>query len=223
MTVGVLPWRRPLSSEALGEDAGAAGVLIILGDELAAGLEVADEGRLLADGVEVVDGEGDVEFVGDGDEVEDGVGAAAGCADGGDGVFEGLAGDDLRGLEAGAGEVHDELAGLLAGGVLFGGHGGDAGELDGRDAEELAGHGHGVGGELAAAGAGAGAGGGFDGFELGVGDLAGGVGADGFEDLLDGDLSSSPFSMSVLSGRRNGSCRRCRLAGGRGRWSRRRA
>ena len=71
--------------------------------------------------------------------------------------------------------------------MLFGGHGGDAGELDGRDAEELAGHGHGVGGELAAAGSGAGAGGGFDGFELVVVDFAGGVGADGFEDLRDGD------------------------------------
>ena len=72
--------------------------------------------------------------------------------------------------------------------MLGGGHGGDAGELDGGDAEELAGHGHGVGGELAAAGSGAGAGGGFYFFELGVGDLAGGVGADGFEDLLDGDV-----------------------------------
>ena len=49
---------------------------------------------------------------------------------------------------------------------FFGRHGGDAGEVEGRDAEELAGHGHGVGGELAAAGSGAGAGGGFEGFEL---------------------------------------------------------
>ena len=67
-------------------------------------------------------------------------------------------------------------------------HRGDAGELDGRDAEELAGHGHGVGGELAAAGSGAGAGCGFDGFELVVVDAAGGVRADGFEDGEDGDF-----------------------------------
>ncbi len=85
------------------------------------------------------------------------------------------AGEDLAGREAAAGEVHDEAAGFAARRRLFGGHGGDAGELHGRDAEELAGHGHGVGGELAAAGAGAGAGGGFEGFELGVVDLAGGV------------------------------------------------
>jgi hypothetical protein len=72
--------------------------------------------------------------------------------------------------------------------VLFCRHGGDAGELDGGDAEEFAGHGHGVGGELAAAGSGAGTGGGFGFFELGVGDAAGRVGADGLEDLLDSDV-----------------------------------
>ena len=53
----------------------------------------------------------------------------------------------------------------------------------GGDAEELAGHGHGVGGELASAGSGAGTGGGFEGFELLVVDLAGGVGAHAFEDV----------------------------------------
>ena len=80
---------------------------------------------------------------------------------------------------------------------LSGDDGGDAGEMHGRDAEEFAGHGHGVGGELAAAGAGAGTGGGFEGFETGVVDLAGGVRADAFEDILDGDvdlLPSGPLS-----------------------------
>ena len=124
-------------------------------------------------------GERDVELARDGDEVQDGVGAAAGSADGGDGVFDGLAGEDLAGREAAAGEVHDQAAGFAAGVVLCRRHGGDAGEVHGRDAEELAGHGHGVGGELAAAGAGAGAGGGFEGFELGVVDVAGGVRAHG--------------------------------------------
>ena len=54
----------------------------------------------------------------DGDEVKDGVGAAAGGADGGDGVFDGLAGEDLAWGEAGAGEVHDHAAGLAGGFVL---------------------------------------------------------------------------------------------------------
>ena len=48
--------------EALGEEAAAACVLIVLGDVLAAGGEVADEGRALGDAVEVVHGEGDVEL-----------------------------------------------------------------------------------------------------------------------------------------------------------------
>ena len=86
---------RPALDEALGEEARAAGVLVVLGGVLAAGGEVADEGGVLGDAVEVVHGEGDVELVRDGDEVEDGVGAAAGGGDGGDGVLDGLAGDDL--------------------------------------------------------------------------------------------------------------------------------
>ena len=91
---------------------------------------------------------------------------AAGCGDGGDGVVDGVAREDVARLDLLARELHDHAAGFAAGGVLLFRHRGDAGELDGRDAEELAGHGHGVGGELAAAGAGAGAGCGFDGFEL---------------------------------------------------------
>ena len=121
------------------------------------------KGVLLADGVEVVDGEGDVELAGDGDEVEDGVGASHRRRRRRRWRSRWTARVRiLRGREAGAGEVHDHAAGFAGGFVLFGGHGGDAGELDGGDAEELAGHGHGVGGELAAAGAGAGAGGGFE-------------------------------------------------------------
>ncbi len=171
-----------------GEDAGAAGGLVVAGDVLAAGGEVADEGGALGDAVEVEDVERDGELAGDGDEVQDGVGGAARRADGGDGVFERLAGEDLARGEAGAGEVHDHAAGGAAGFVLVRVHRGDAGEEHGRDAEELAGHGHGVGGELPAAGSGAGAGDGLDGFELRVGDAAGGVGADGLEDVLDGDV-----------------------------------
>ncbi len=139
-------------------------------------------------------------LAGDGDEVEDGVGAAAGGADGGDGVLDRLAGEDLARGEAAAGEVHDHAAGGAGGFVLFGRHGGDAGDVDGRDAEELAGHGHGVGGELAAAGSGAGAGGGFEGFELLVVDLAGGVRAHAFEDLEDGDLFDGAVGLLELAG-----------------------
>ena len=104
--------------EALGEEAAAACVLVVLGDVLAAGGEVADEGRVLGDAVEVVHGEGDVDLAGDGDEVEDGVGAAAGGADGGDGVLDGLAGEDFAGAYVVRAEVHDDAAGFAGGFVL---------------------------------------------------------------------------------------------------------
>ncbi len=105
----------------------------------------------------------------------------------------------LRGVRR-AGELHDEAAGFAGGLGLVRVHGGNAGDLDGGDAEELAGHGHGVGGELAAAGSGTGAGGGFEGFELGVVDLAGGVGAHAFEDLQDGDLFGAAVGLGSLPG-----------------------
>ena len=54
-----------------------------------------------------------------------------------------------------------------------------------RDAEHLEGHRHRVGGELAAAGAGARAGDVLELVQLLVGHLAGGVRADGLEDVLD--------------------------------------
>ena len=92
--------------------------------------------------------------------------------------------------------------------MLFGGHGGNAGEVHGADAEELAGHCHGVGGELASAGARAGAGGGLDGLEVVVGDLARGVRADGLKDVEDGDVLMRSVGLREAAGER---------------WSRRRA
>ena len=64
----------------------------------------------------------------------------------------------------------------------------DRGGAHGREADQFHDGGHGVGGELAAARAGAGAGVIFDFEEFCVGDLAGGVRADGFEDVLNGDV-----------------------------------
>ncbi len=194
-------FQRAALFEALREEARAAGLLIVLRGVLAAGREVADEGRAVGDLVEVFEREIDAELVRDGDEMEHGVGAAAGCGDGGDGVLECLASEDVARLDLLAREVHDHAAGFAAGGVFFFAHCGDAGELDGRDAEELAGHGHGVGGELAAAGAGAGAGCGFDGFELVVVDAAGRVRADGFEDGEDGDLFVGAVGLMEHAGR----------------------
>ena len=97
LTVG-MSFNEPCVVEALGEETRAAGLLVVLRGVLAAGREVADEGRALGDVVEVVHGERDVELARDGDEVEHGVGAAAGGGDGGDGVLDGLAGEDFARL-----------------------------------------------------------------------------------------------------------------------------
>ena len=132
--------------------------------------------------------------------MEDGVGGAAGCGDGGDGVLEGFPVQDVAGRDPVADEVHNEATCFATGGGFVGRHGGDAGDVHRGDAEELAGHGHGVGGELTAAGAGAGAGGGFERFELGVVDLAGGVGAHAFEDLEDGDFFGGAVGLLEGSG-----------------------
>src|ERR1035441_779904 len=106
----------------------------------------------------------------------------------------------MAGLDAATREVHDHAAGGAGGFVLFGRHGGDAGEEHGRDAEEFAGHGHGVGGELASAGAGAGAGGGFEGFELVVVYFASRVRAHAFEDAEYGDLFVGAVGLLEVAG-----------------------
>ena len=154
--------------QALCEQAAAARGVIIGRDVLAPGLEVAEQRRLRADAVEVVDRERDAHLVGDGEEVKHGICRSAGGRDAGDGVLDGLRGDDLAGEQVVLGELEDHAAGFAGGVELFGQECRHAGEADGRDAEEFAGHGHGVGGELAAACAGAGTGRGFDGFEAGV-------------------------------------------------------
>ncbi len=155
---------------------------------------------MLGDAVEVIHREGDVHLVRDGDEVQDGVGAASRGADGGDGVFERLAGEDFAGAHIALAEIHDHAASFAAGGGFVGGHRRDAGEHHGRDAEELAGHGHGVGGKLSAAGSGAGTGCGFEGFEFGVVDLSGGVGAHAFEDVEDGDVFAAAVGLLEMAG-----------------------
>src|SRR5438270_157857 len=83
-------------------------------------------------------------------------------------VLRGFAGEDLAGAHVALAEVENHSAGLTAGLSFASIHRGDAGEVKGRDAEELAGHRHCVGGELAAAGSRAGTGCGFEGFEFGV-------------------------------------------------------
>ena len=73
---------------------------------------------------------------------------------------------------------------------LSGCSGRDAVEPRRADAQQVEGHRHGVGGELAAAGAGAGAGDALEGVDLLRPHLAGRVGADHLEDVLDGHVAA---------------------------------
>ena len=128
--------------------------------------------------------------MGDGEEVKDAVRRAAGGGDGGDGVLDRCAGDDLSRPEAPFHEVDGELA-HGDGHVLLGRvRRRDRTGTHLRQAEHLHGGGHGVGRELTTTGTGAGAGGILDGLELVGADLALRVGTDGLEDVLDRQIAT---------------------------------
>jgi hypothetical protein len=156
--------------------------------EAPAGLEVAQQRRGRRDAVEVVDRELHAGLARDGEQVQDAVRGAAARGDRGDRVLEALAGDEVARRQAAGEHVHDELAGPVGGLGLGRVLGGDAAVAHRRDAEHLERHGHRVRGELAAARAEAGRGDLLDLVQLVLGDAAGGVGADGLEDLLDGHV-----------------------------------
>jgi hypothetical protein len=94
-----------------------------------------------------------------------------------------------RAVTAALEEIDDEPPGGAGDLVLLVADGGHAAAAHGGDAEELGGGSHGVGGELAAAGAGAGTGGVLQRLEGLFAHAPGFVGADGFEDVLDGDVA----------------------------------
>ena len=154
----------------------------------------------------------DAHLARNGEQVKHGVGRSAAGCDAGDGVLERFARDDLRWAAIGADSIHQHAAGFARGCVLVFRGGGNAGKMHRRDAENFAAHGHGVGGELAAACAGAGTGIGFESFKAGIVDLAGGVRADAFEDILNRnvDLPWGPSAFQERSIRRRASCREYR-------------
>ena len=86
--------------------------------------------------------------------------------------------------------IHDDFA-AAEGNLIFARvHGGNAVEAHRREADQFHHGGHGIGGELAAACARAGTCHVFDRQQFGVAHLAGGVGADGFEHVLNRDVSA---------------------------------
>ena len=143
---------------------------------------------LVADAVEVVEGQLDLGLAGDREQVQDGVGGTAEGHGDGDGVLERLLGHDVAGGDAQAQQVDHGFAGL-AGKVITAavrrGRGGRAGQ---GHAEGLADARHGVGRVHAAAGAFARADGAFDAVQVFEAHLAGGAGAHGFEGVDEGDF-----------------------------------
>ena len=182
--------------QALGDDRDAAGFVDVGGDVFSGRLQVREQRRALADFLEVVDGERDSHLARHRQQVQHGVGRSAGAGDAGDRVLERGAGQDVSRRDAFLQQIHNDLAALERDFVLAGVHGGNAVEAHGREADQLHHRRHGVGGVLAAARAGAGTGDVFDFEQFGVGHLAGGVRADGFEHILNGDV----FAV-ILAGR----------------------
>ena len=107
-----------------------------------------------------------------------------------DGILEGLAGQDVARSQATLQQLHDELAAAIADIILVRIDGGDPGRSHRRQSDELQRHGHGVGGKLATAGTGPGAGHVLELFQVGIAHAAGGIGPDGFKDLLHRHISS---------------------------------
>ena len=100
-------------SSCLHHGVDAAGMVELFDRHRAARLDVGDEGRLLAEAVEVVQGQVDAGAAGDGDQVDDQVGAGAGGHQHLDGVLEGCRRHDVARLDVLVHQLHDLEAGGL--------------------------------------------------------------------------------------------------------------
>ena len=174
-----------------GDQGHAAGVEHVRRDELAARLQAGHDRGAGGDLVELVDREGDVELAGDREQMQHAVGRAAARRHRRGRVLDRLAGDDVRGADVVAHELHRQPAALLGGVALAAVERRDAVQAGRADPQEVERHRHGVGGELAAAGARARTCRRLDLVQLGRVDRAGGIGADGLEHVLDGDVAAA--------------------------------
>ena len=139
----------------------------------AARFEVGQHRDAAADLGEVVDVQFDLGGVGHGEEVEHGIGRAAQRDDQGDGIFKGLAGQNVRGNDAPLEQLHHRGAGIARVGLFVRGDGDLRRAVGQAHAHGFDRRGHGVGRVHAAARSGAGNGAGFDLLQLFVVDRAG--------------------------------------------------
>mmetsp|Transcript_50290 Transcript_50290/g.106879 ORF Transcript_50290/g.106879 Transcript_50290/m.106879 type:complete len:289 (+) Transcript_50290:799-1665(+) len=124
----------------------------------AARLQIRDDGRLLADALEVVDGEVDTSRGGDGQQVKDCVGRASESVHHDNGILHGLLCEDVKGLQVPLQQIAHDLRNLLAFLPLFGRNSWHRCAVGQRETHGLNRSGHGVGSVHTAAGTGAGAG-----------------------------------------------------------------
>ena len=169
----------------------AAGLVEIFGDVLAAGLEAGHHRRAGRHPVEVIDAQRHTGLPGNRQQVQHPVGRAAGGGDGGDRVLERGPRHDLARPQVLREQLHDQPARLLGDLVFVRVQRRHVVGAGWADPEELDSGRHGIGGELSATRARAGTGVLLDLAELGPAHLAGGDGANGFEDFLERDVMAA--------------------------------
>jgi hypothetical protein len=146
------------------------------------------------DRFEIVDREREFGLARHGQEMQYRVGRAGRSGHTRYGIVEGGTRADIARQDVVAHRVHDDFAAAERYGVLPLVHLRDSGGAHRGEADQFHYGGHCVGGELAAARTRAGAGVVFDIEQVCVAQLAARVGADGFEDVLNGDVVAFEFS-----------------------------
>ena len=103
--IGIAAVHQPLRQQA-----NAARLVHIRGEETPGGHQIADERRALADRLDVIDGEGDACLAGNRQAVQHHVGRATAGRRRGNGVLQRSAGDDLARRQVLLDHLHDEFA-----------------------------------------------------------------------------------------------------------------
>jgi len=159
-------------------------------EEASAGFEVGQHGHAFSDAGEIIKRQFDVGGVGNGEKVKYGVGRTAEGDDDGDGVFDGLAGENVRGADTALEHVENGRAGLVTIAHLVLRHCCLRGTIRQAEAHGFDGGGHCVGGIHSAAGAGAGDGTGFHLLHFFYADFPRGFRADRFKNRNDVEVAS---------------------------------
>src|SRR5262249_57981398 len=133
---------------SLCDEFNAARFVQIAGDKSTPGLEVGDQGGTTADGIEIVNGQLDLCFLGDREQMQHRIGGTTRRRHRSDGILDGFARDDSRWSQVTAQKLDYELPGTESGFVLFRNRRRDTIAPDRRDSQKLHDRTHPVGGAL---------------------------------------------------------------------------